>query len=148
MEKGGLMKSTLLIIAGVFSCLVGLLHIVIIFLGADGYRYFGAGEEMAKLAQSGSLVPALVTFILAGIFVVLGLYAFSGAGLIPRLPLLRIGLLVIAAVYTLRGLFLLPQIYLAITGKFFFFREFLFSGVSLLIGIFYFTGLRARWKEL
>jgi hypothetical protein len=34
-------------------------------------------------------------------------YAFSGAGLIGRLPLLRLGLVVISAIYLLRGLVLL-----------------------------------------
>ncbi len=46
-----------------------------------------------------TLGVAAVLFIWAG-------YAFSGAGLISRLPLLRTGLVVITAIYLLRGLVL------------------------------------------
>jgi hypothetical protein len=35
-------------------------------------------------------------------------YAFSGAGTLPRLPLLRTGLVTITAIYLLRGLILVP----------------------------------------
>ena len=37
-------------------------------------------------------------------------YAFSGAGLLPRLPLLRTGLVAISAIYLLRGLALIPAL--------------------------------------
>jgi len=80
-------------IGGILSLAVALLHLVIIFIGAPAYRYFGAGEEMAKGAESGSLFPAMMTLVLVAIFAIWGLYAFSGAGMFRQLPLLRIGLL-------------------------------------------------------
>ena len=82
-------------IGGILSFAVALLHMVIIFVGATAYRYFGAGEDMARAAESGSVFPALLTFVLVIIFVLWGLYALSGAGVIRRLPLLRIALIVI-----------------------------------------------------
>lgn len=37
-----------------------------------------------------------------------GAYAFSGAGVLPRLPLLRTGLVVITAIYLLRATLFIP----------------------------------------
>ena len=95
-----------LLLAGGLSAGAALLHLGVIAWGADGYRFFGAGEEMARMAERGSPTPALIT---TGIAAGLGLwsaYAWSGAGVLPRLPLLRTGLVVISAVYLLRGLML------------------------------------------
>ena len=59
---------------------------------------------MAKLAESGSRYPTVVTTGIALILGVWGLYALSGAGLIARLPLLKTGLCLITAIYLARGL--------------------------------------------
>jgi hypothetical protein len=87
-----------------------LLHVAIIFGGPDWYRFFGAGERMARFAARGSTYPTLVT---AGIATVLGLwtlYALSGARVIPRLPLLRPALALIACVYFARGALGIPLV--------------------------------------
>jgi len=89
---------------------VALLHIGIAFAGAPAYRYFGAGEQMASWAEAGSPLPAIITLFLAAVFSVFGLYAFSGAGLIRKLPLLITGLVLIGAIYTLRGLVVIPAV--------------------------------------
>lgn len=47
--------------AGVLSASVALLHLVVIFVGAPAYRYFGAGAEMARLDERGSPMPAVVS---------------------------------------------------------------------------------------
>jgi len=133
-----------LILAGLGSALVALLHAVIIFLGAPAYRYFGAAD-LAPLAERGSPMPAVITGFLVLIFAVWALYAFSGAGLGPRLPLLRLGLIAIAAIYTLRGLMLLPELFALASGKLAVPRMAVFSAVSLFIGLCYVAGLlRAR----
>ena len=80
------------------------LHLAVIAGGPDWYRFFGAGEAMAQAAERGSVRPALITL---GIAIILGIwaaYAFSGAGLIRRLPLLRTGLVTISFIYLARGL--------------------------------------------
>lgn len=43
-----------LVIAGSMSFISSLLHIAIILGGPDWYRFFGAGEQMAKMTESGS----------------------------------------------------------------------------------------------
>ena len=99
-----------LIIAASLSFIAAFLHLLIIFGGPSWYRFFGAGEKMATMAEAGSMQPAIITLIIAGALSVFGLYGLSGAGVIFELPLLKLGLCLIAAVYLLRGLlgFLLP----------------------------------------
>ena len=97
-----------LVAGGVLSAAASLIHLATIAGGPDWYRFFGAGEEMAQAAERGSLMPPLVTLGIAAVLAVWALYAFSGAGLIRRLPLLRTALVAITAVYLLRALALLP----------------------------------------
>ena len=139
----------LLLTGGICSVLVGVLHIVIIFWGAPAYRYFGAGEEMAVMANNGSLVPALVTLIIAIVFIIWGVYAFSGAGLVRRYPMLRMGLFTIGSIYTLRGLLTVYQIYeMTALNKTIVIHAFVFSLVSLFIGILYLLGVLKGWRIL
>lgn len=44
------------------------------------------------------------------ILVIFGLYALSGAGSIPRMPLLRLGLIGISSFFLLRGLFFIVSV--------------------------------------
>lgn len=92
-------RNPALIIGGLLSVAAALLHIGCIIGGPDWYRFFGAGEAMATLAEQGSMTPTPLTLGIAGILAIWAAYAFSGAGLLPRLPLLRTGLVVISAVY-------------------------------------------------
>jgi hypothetical protein len=139
--NGGQTARTLLLIGGVLSSAIAMLHVVIVFVGAPGYRYFGAGEGMARSAEAGSWVPPLLTLAIALIFAVWALYAFSGAGLIRRLPLLRGGLITIGLIFFLRGLSILPQVVaLAQSGRSVVHRAVVFSFVSLTCGIIYLAG--------
>lgn len=90
-----------------------LLHLAIIAGGPEWYRFFGAGERMARMAARGSPLPAVVTAGIAAVLAVWALYALSGAGVIRRLPLLRLALGLIAAVYLARGVFGIPLVLLA-----------------------------------
>ena len=137
-------------LAGALSAFVALLHLVIIFLGAPAYRYFGAGERMARLAEQGSFTPAAITLGLTLVFAVFSGYAFSGAGDLRRVPLLRTGLIGIGAIYTLRGLLLGPQLFWFFSGyrDAVPARQLLFSGVALLTGLAYLVGTRDAWAQL
>ncbi|MGP1352884.1 MAG: hypothetical protein ACTS1Z_06130 [Parasphingopyxis sp.] len=103
----------LLIVGGWLSAAASLLHIAVIFGGPDWYRFFGAGEQMARMAERGDAYPAIVTTLIALILAIWAAYAFSGAGVIRRLPLLRTGLVTISAIYLLRGLILVPILFLS-----------------------------------
>ena len=97
-----------LIAGGLLSALAAILHLAVIAGGPDWYRFVGAGEEMARMAERGLLRPALITLAIASILGIWSAYAFSGAGLLPRLPLIRTALVAISAIYLLRGLAPIP----------------------------------------
>jgi hypothetical protein len=58
---------------------------------------------MVAMAERGMVRPTLITLAIAAILAIWGAYAFSGAGLLPRLPLLRPALLAITAVFLARA---------------------------------------------
>lgn len=90
-----------------------LLHLAIIIGGPDWYRFFGAGERMARLSARGSAYPALITAAIAVVLGLWALYGLSGAGVIRRLPLLRPALSLVAVVYFARGVLGIPVVLFA-----------------------------------
>ncbi len=100
--------SSWLIAGGGLSVAAALLHIACIFGGPDWYRFFGAGEGIARAAARGDWAPTVITLVISAILLIWAAYAFAGAGSLPRLPLLRTGLVVITAIYLLRGLIFVP----------------------------------------
>ena len=99
-----------LIVGGWLSLVASALHIVCIVGGPDWYRMLGAGEAMAQATERGEVYPALITLGIAVILAIWGAYAFAGAGLIRRLPLMRTALVAITAIYLLRGAALIPAL--------------------------------------
>ena len=67
-------KNHYLIIASIFSGLAVMLHLGCIIFGGDWYRFFGAGEAMAQMAEAGEWYPTIVTL---GISFLLMLCALS-----------------------------------------------------------------------
>ncbi len=139
-------SNTLLLIAGSLSVSASLAHIAVIFGGPDWYRFFGAGERMALMAERGELYPTLITLAIACVLFTWGLYAFSGAGLILKLPLLTPALVAISSVYVLRGLAFIP-IYLLrpdIMSPFWVWS----SLICLTFGIIHTAGTWLAWPSL
>lgn len=136
----------LLFIGGVLSLLACLLHIGVIIGGPDWYRFFGAGEDMAKMAEKGLLYPTLITIGIALILAIWGWFAFAGAGLVWKPPLLRTGLVAISAIYLLRGLILLPM-FIFVPEKINSFAVWS-SLIVLVYGLFYAIGTWKTWPSL
>jgi hypothetical protein len=132
--------------AAALSAAAALLHLAVIAGGPDWYRFFGAGEEMARMAARGSPRPALITFGIAALLAIWSAYALAGAGRIRRLPLMRTALLAITAIYLVRGLVLLPA--LAMNGG----RVDAFllwsSLIVLVYGLTYAVGTFLAWPAL
>ncbi len=110
------MTNPWLLAGGVLSAIAAVLHLAIIAGGPAWYRFFGAGEAMAQLAARGSIRPTLITLGIATVLGIWSAYALSGAGLIGRLPLLRLGLIVITGIYLLRA-FALPLMLRTMPGR-------------------------------
>jgi len=103
-------NSYLLILAGVLSFCAALFQAVIGFV-PEWSAAFGAGDMLASNPTL-LLISALLVALLLAIF---GFYGLSGAGIIRRLPWLRLGLLVIGFLYFLVGIYFIPQM-LAVLG--------------------------------
>jgi hypothetical protein len=135
-----------LIVGGTLSAAAAILHLAVVAGGPSWYRFFGAGEGMARAAERGSSTPALVTLAIAATLMVWALYAFSGAGIIRRLPLLRTALILISGVYLLRAFALLPTLILRpeLVDTF----GLVSSLVVLAYGLAYSIGTWTRWSAL
>jgi len=129
-----------LIISGVLSAIAAILHIGCIYFGASWYRFFGAGEEMALMAEQGSHYPTFVTLGIFSVLSIWSLYAFSAAGLIRKLPLTRLALILITSIYLIRGLagFSLISIPMGRSPEFWLWS----SIICLSFGIFHAVGLK------
>lgn len=139
-------SNPILIAGGVLSAVASLAHLAVIAGGPAWYRFFGAGERMARLAEQGAWIPTVVTLGIASVLAIWAAYAFSGAGLIPRLPLIRTALVLISAVYLLRGLVLVPALALNPGGV----TPFVLwsSLIVLVYGLAYAAGTWTAWPAL
>ena len=137
-------------IAAILSFIAAAVHVAIILGGPDWYRYFGAGEEMAQLAEAGSIQPTIITLLIAIVLSIWALYGLSGAGIIIKLPLLKLGLSVITIIYLLRGVvgLFLPFItdHPAVLQNSVTFWL-VSSIISCIFGIFYFLGTKNSWQQ-
>jgi hypothetical protein len=143
----GLGRNPWLMAAGVATLAAAAVHVACIVGGPDWYRALGAGERMAQAAERGSATPALITIVIAAILGLWAAYAFSGAGFVARLPLLRVGLVAITVVLLGRGLVLFFPPLLR--------RPDLSSGfilwsslIVLALGLLYAIGTWQAWSQL
>ncbi|MDC8758954.1 hypothetical protein [Janthinobacterium fluminis] len=133
----------LLIGAASLSVLVALLHVYVIVQGAWAYRYFGAGEKIATMAEQGSWFPALLTAGVTLVFMIFAAYYLSGASVVPALPFLRLAMAAIAAIYTLRGIMVVAAVFMHLTPF-----EIGSSLASLAIGLVHCAALALTWSYL
>jgi hypothetical protein len=137
------MQTTLngfLIAGAIASGVAAILHVGCIVYGAPWYRFFGAGEKMAGLSEKGSLVPTMVTSCIVAVLSGWAIYAFSGAGVIAPLPLLRETLIAITSIYLIRAVAGIPLAFIdRERSKIFWLWS---SIICLVIGLVYLIGLQ------
>lgn len=135
-----------LVIGGWLSVAASVLHVAVIFGGPDWYRTFGAGEQMARLAEAGDPYPTIVTSFIAVVLMAWAAYAFAGAGLVRRLPLMKTALVAITGVYLLRGLGVIPLMLMDIilVDAFAIWS----SLICTVYGLAYLFGTRRAWADL
>jgi len=98
-----LLENPYLFAAGLATALAALVHLMIPLGGPAWYVFFGAPPRLVRMAEAGALHPIIMCVVIAALLSVCSAYAFSGAGFLPPLPLLRLGLLGMAGVFLLRG---------------------------------------------
>ncbi len=135
-----------LIVGALLSAVAAVLHLACIYFGPSWYRFFGAGEKMARLAESGSAHPARVTLLITAVLLTWSAYALSGAGVISQLPLLRPALCAIAAIYLLRGFAFFPLMKLIPGNSLAFWLW--SSAICGVIGLVHLIGIEQTWSLL
>jgi hypothetical protein len=139
-------RNTFLITGAALSALAALLHAGCILFGASWYRFFGAGERMARMAAAGHWYPTVITAGIAAVLTCWSLYALSGAGVVRRLPLVRPALCVITAIYLLRAVASAPfHTYFPGNSAAFWLWS---SAICLVIGLVHLVGLWQAWPRL
>ncbi len=140
------MTNAWLVGGGALSAAAAVAHLAVIAGGPRWYDFFGAGPRMVRLAEQGSPVAAVITLGIAAVLAVWAAYAFSGAGLIPRLPLLKLALLAISAVYLVRAVGYIPVLLAtgAPVGTF----AWISSAIVLVYGLAYAIGTWIAWPAL
>ena len=101
---------------------------------------------MADMAAQGQAYPAIITSGIAAVLAIWSVYAFSGAGWLPRMPLLRTALVLIAAIYLIRAIAFVPA--LAINGQTITPFSLWSSAIVLVYGLCYALGTVMRWQAL
>jgi len=135
-----------LMLAGILTIVTGILFLAIIIGGAEWYRFFGLGELAASQVEQGEIKPHALTFVLGITLITWGCYAFSGAGYLKRLPLLKPSLVWITIIFILRGVAFVPAYLfqpeavdnIIIVSSF----------LCLTFGLTYAIGLREVWGRL
>jgi hypothetical protein len=133
-----------LIAGGILSAAAAALHVGVIVGGPSWYRFFGAGEQMARMAERGEAMPAMITAAIAATLAAWAAYAFAGADLIRRLPLMRTALVAISGVYLARGLLIVPALAQPNAAAF----DIWSSLIVLGYGIVYAVGTAQAWPGL
>ncbi|MBU2427189.1 MAG: hypothetical protein KKA56_09955 [Gammaproteobacteria bacterium] len=140
-----------LVWGAVATAIAALLHLLIIVGGPDWYRFFGAGEAMAQLAENGDSYPVILTASIAAMLLVWAVYAWAGAGLMPALPLQKTVLALISLIFFGRGLAGLWLVHAPLIASFAELQQrplflWLTSLICLALACCYGVGLRKLWR--
>lgn len=135
-----------LLAASLCCGLAALAHAGCILFGADWYRFFGAGEQMAQLAAQGHWYPTVVTSAITFVLLLWACYALSAAGVMRRLPLTRLALVLISSILLLRGLAFVWLMPLFPGNSLLFWL--VSSGICLLMGTLFAVGSWQQWQLL
>lgn len=96
-------------LAGIGCTAGALLHVAVAASGnPDWYNFFEAPPAVVQSAREGSWAAPVTTLIIAALMQLAGLFAFSAAKTLPRLPLLKTALVTLAMVGILRALVIIP----------------------------------------
>lgn len=135
----------LLVLAACIALGTAVAHMSCIFLGPECYAVQLAPAQVIASAVDGTYLAPISTICVSIIFVILALYALSGAGIIRKLPLLHYGIYAVAMLCIIRGILPL-QLWLRHPDKV---NDMVFyAGVLWLVtGLFFLFGYRLCSKQ-
>lgn len=120
-----------------------LMHFACIIFGAPAFRFLGAGEQLASMAERGHWYPNLAAFVIGAALSLCSAYALSAARLLPRFPLVRTVLCLATGAFLLRAIAFpwLKPAFPDNSNTFWLVT----SGICLTIGLVHLAGLRQVW---
>ena len=92
-----------LVLAALISVGTAVAHLSCIFLGSECFSAQMAPQQVIESAKNGTWLAPVGTIFVSSIFLIVGLYAISAAGIIRKLPLLKLGIYTIASLCIIRG---------------------------------------------
>ena len=139
-------NNRVLIVAATLNAMAAVAHVGCVVFGASWYRFLGAGEGIARMAEAGHRYPTFMALSIATLLFIWSAYALSGAGVMRRLPLRKPALCIITAIYLIRGLGFVAIMPLFPGNSITFWL--ISSGICLLFGLVHLVGLRQVWRRL
>lgn len=101
-------QQKLLISAGIIAVAAAIWHLLCILGGPSWFEFARAPQPIIDSAKQGTLLAPIGTIIVASLMFACSIFAFSAAGMIRKVPLLKAALITIAVLCTVRGLIALP----------------------------------------
>ena len=95
-------------LAALISVLTAIAHLSCIVLGPACFEAQMAPPALVESATNGTMLAPVATLIVAGLFIICGVFALSAIGIIKSLPYVRPALLLISVVCLLRGVATIP----------------------------------------
>ncbi len=96
--------ATLLILAAFIAMGTAVAHMSCIYFGPECYSVQMAPPQIVESAINGTILAPIGAVFVSALFVALGLYALSGAGIIRKLPLLKFAMYALATLCIIRGI--------------------------------------------
>jgi hypothetical protein len=137
---------SLLLAASMCVC-AAIAHFACIPIGAPAYRFLGAGEVMANMAEHGHIYPDVISSIIGTLLLLWSAYAFAAAGLFAPLPFSKWMLLLIAFVLLARAVFGYPLLKNSFPDNSLMFW-WVSSSICFVMGIAFALGLKQIWKTV
>ncbi|HRH76431.1 MAG TPA: hypothetical protein PK129_03705 [Cellvibrionaceae bacterium] len=97
-----------LMVGGLIAGLAAIWHLLMIIGGPSWYAFARAPRYIVESAREGTFVAPAGAVAIALLMLTCAAYAFSGAGLIRKIPLLNLALPTISFICLVRGLYFSP----------------------------------------
>jgi hypothetical protein len=136
-------QSKLLVSAGIIASIAALWHLLCIIGGPSWFEFARAPQQIINSSREGTLLAPLGTIIIASLMFACTLFAFSGAGFIRKVPLLKPALITISFLCTFRALLAIP---ILIKPNGYDIWEIVASSVWLYVGVCFIFGTIEQYK--
>lgn len=140
------MARAALTLAGLGNVAAALVHIIGWAMGPEAIAFLGAPPYIVQSMEEGTADAPLTIAVIVAVLSIFAAYAFSGAGILPRFPFLRVVLSLIALLFILRGVLIVVQVQSADLSVPFDVVHLGLSAIVLILGVLYAIGAWKLWR--